>query len=37
MYIASLGPAGDPAPQYVPPGQTPKFPYSVFAPPIMPK
>ena len=37
MYIASLGPAGDPAPEFVPPGQTPKFPYSVFAPPVMPK
>ena len=37
MYIASLGDPGDPAPDYVPPGQEPKFPYSVFAPPIMPK
>lgn len=37
MYIASLGAPGDPAPAYVPPGQEPKFPYNVFAPPIMPK
>jgi mono/diheme cytochrome c family protein len=37
MYIASLGAPGDPAPNYVPPGQEPKFPYAVFAPPVMPK
>jgi hypothetical protein len=37
MYIASLGAPGDPAPDYVPPGQEPKFPYNVFAPPVMPK
>jgi mono/diheme cytochrome c family protein len=37
MYIASLGAPGDPAPDYVPPGQEPKTPYSVFAPPIIPK
>ena len=37
MYIASLGAPGAPAPDYVPPGGTPKFPYSVFAPPVMPK
>lgn len=36
-YIASLGTPGDPAPDYVPPGQSPKFPYSVFAPPVVPK
>ncbi|HTJ59064.1 MAG TPA: hypothetical protein VL418_16110 [Devosiaceae bacterium] len=37
MYIASLGAPGDPAPEFVPPGQEPKFPYIVFAPPMMPK
>jgi mono/diheme cytochrome c family protein len=37
MYIASLGAPGDPAPDFVPPGQEPKFPYVVFAPPVMPK
>ena len=37
MYIASLGAPGDPAPDYVPPGQEPRFPYNVFAPPVMPK
>ena len=37
MYIASLGAAGDPAPNYVPPGQDPITPYLVFAPPVMPK
>jgi cytochrome c553 len=37
MYIASLGEPGDPAPDFVPPGQEPKFPYIVFAPPTMPK
>ena len=37
MYIASLGAPGDPAPDYVPPGKEPKFPYVVFAPPTMPK
>jgi hypothetical protein len=37
MYIASLGAAGDPAPDYVPPGQEPRTPYQVFAPPVMPK
>jgi hypothetical protein len=36
QYIKSLGPAGDPAPDYVPPGQKPKTPYAVFAPPVMP-
>jgi len=37
QYIVSLGDAGAPAPDYVPPGQTPKTPYIVIAPPIMPK
>jgi hypothetical protein len=37
MYIASLGEPCAPAPDFVPPGQEPKFPYNVFAPPIMPK
>lgn len=33
-YIKSLGPAGEPAPAYVPPGQEPKPPYVTFpAPP----
>jgi mono/diheme cytochrome c family protein len=33
-YIHSLGPAGDPAPAYVPPNQEPKPPYVAFpAPP----
>ena len=36
QYIVSLGAPGDPAPDYVPPGQKPKFPYAVFAPPTMP-
>ena len=29
--------AGEPVPEYVPPGQEPKTPYIVIAPPIMPK
>ena len=37
QYIVSLGEAGDPAPDYLPPGQEPKTPYIVVAPPIMPK
>jgi mono/diheme cytochrome c family protein len=37
QYIATLKPLGNPAPDYVPPGQEPKFPYNVFAPPVMPK
>ena len=37
QYIVSLGEPGDPAPEYVPPGQEPKTPYIVIAPPIMPK
>lgn len=36
QYIVSLGAPGDPAPDYVPPGQKPKSPYNVFAPPVMP-
>ena len=33
-FVKSLGPAGEPAPAYVPPGQTPKGPYVQFpAPP----
>jgi mono/diheme cytochrome c family protein len=35
-YIKSLGDPGDPAPEFVPPGQTPTTPYIVFAPPVMP-
>ncbi len=37
LYIVSLGEAGDPAPEYVPPGEEPKTPYIVVAPPTMPK
>lgn len=37
QYIASLGEPGAPVPDYVPPGQEPKTPYIVIAPPIMPK
>jgi hypothetical protein len=36
QYIVALGAPGEPAPDYVPPGQKPKFPYNVFAPPVMP-
>ena len=32
QYIRSLGDAGEPAPEYVPPGETPKTPYIVFVP-----
>lgn len=35
-YIVSLGDTGAPPPEYVPPGQAPKTPYIVIAPPIMP-
>ena len=35
-YIRSLGEPGEPAPEYVAPGETPKTPYIVFAPPRMP-
>lgn len=37
QYIVSLGEPGDPVPEYQPPGQEPKTPYIVIAPPIMPK
>ena len=37
QYIKSLGDPGEPAPERVPPGQTPKTPYIVFAPPVMPQ
>jgi mono/diheme cytochrome c family protein len=37
QYIVSLGEPGDAAPEYVPPGQEPKTPYIVIAPPNMPK
>lgn len=37
QYIVSLGEPGDPVPEYLPPGQEPKTPYIVIAPPIMPK
>jgi mono/diheme cytochrome c family protein len=37
QYIVSLGDAGQPVPQYVPPGEEPQTPYIVIAPPIMPK
>lgn len=37
QYIVSLGEAGEPTPEYVPPGQEPITPYIVIAPPIMPK
>lgn len=32
-FIRSLGPAGEPAPAYVPPGQEPKPPYALFPSP----
>ena len=32
-YVKSLGPAGQPAPQYVPPGQEPRGPYVQFPAP----
>ena len=35
-YVRSLGPMGDPAPAYVPPGQTPTTPYIVFEPQNLP-
>ncbi len=37
LYVKSLGDPGDPMPEYVPPGQEPKTPYYVAAPPTMPK
>ena len=36
QYIESLGAPGMPAPEAVPPGQKPKTPYNVYAPPIVP-
>lgn len=36
LYIKSLGDPGEPVPEYVPPGETPKTPYIVMAPPTMP-
>lgn len=36
-YIVSLGDAGAPSPEYIPPSQEPKTPYIVIAPPVMPK
>lgn len=35
-FIHSLGPAGDRTPDDVPPGQEPKTPYVIMAPPTMP-
>jgi hypothetical protein len=35
-FIKSLGPGGTAAPENAPPGQTPKTPYIVFAPPTVP-
>jgi hypothetical protein len=35
-FIHSLGPGGEPSRETVPPGQTPKTPYIVVAPPTMP-
>jgi mono/diheme cytochrome c family protein len=36
QYIVSLGEPGEPAPAALPPGEKPKTPYLVFAPPTMP-
>ncbi|OOY27433.1 MAG: c-type cytochrome [Rhodobacteraceae bacterium] len=36
-YIKSLGAPGDPMPEALPPGETPRTPYIVMAPPIMPQ
>ena len=36
QYIVSLGEPGDPAPEYVPPGEKPKAPFVILAPPTMP-
>jgi mono/diheme cytochrome c family protein len=35
-YVRSLGPKGEPAPAYVPPGQAPATPYIVFEPQNLP-
>ncbi|MCW4115799.1 hypothetical protein NPA31_012590 [Aurantimonas sp. MSK8Z-1] len=37
MYVKSLGAPGQPAPQGLPPGETPQTPFIVFAPPQMPQ
>lgn len=36
QYIKSLGDPGQPTPEALPPGETPKTPYVVMAPPSMP-
>jgi mono/diheme cytochrome c family protein len=36
QYVKSLGEPGEPVPEYVKPGDTPKTPFIVFAPPQMP-
>ena len=36
QYVKSLGEPGEPAPDYVKPGEAPKTPFIVFAPPQMP-
>jgi hypothetical protein len=36
-FIKSLGKAGEPTPQDLPPGQEPKTPFTVFAPPSLPR
>ncbi|AQS48944.1 hypothetical protein BMG03_14965 [Thioclava nitratireducens] len=36
QYIKSLGEPGDPMPEALPPGEAPKTPYIVMAPPMMP-
>ena len=36
-YVKSLGEPGEPAPEYVKPGEAPKSPYIVFVPPQMPE
>ncbi len=36
QYVKSLGDLGEPAPEYVKPGEAPKTPFIVFAPPQMP-
>jgi mono/diheme cytochrome c family protein len=36
QYVKSLGEPGEPAPEYVKPGESPKTPFIVFAPPQMP-
>jgi mono/diheme cytochrome c family protein len=37
QYLVSLGEPGEAPPDFVPPGQEPKTPYIVIAPPVMPK